>query len=96
MGSEMCIRDRYSIQVALVASKDENQLTPALHKLEAEIGLQDVYIYSAKNSAAPHFGILVGSYASRADALKALQQLEQQWGYRAQLRTFNGISKETM
>jgi len=88
--------DRYSIQVALVASKDENQLTPALHKLEAEIGLQDVYIYSAKNSAAPHFGILVGSYASRADALKALQQLEQQWGYRAQLRTFNGISKETM
>jgi type II secretory pathway predicted ATPase ExeA len=87
--------DHYSIQLALIASTDQHAITSALHKLEAETGLQDVYIYSAPHAALPHFGILYGSYASRAEALKRLEQLAAQWGYRAQLRSFNGISKET-
>jgi type II secretory pathway predicted ATPase ExeA len=83
---------RFSIQVALVASADQGEIKRFLHKMESETGLQDVYVYSsAKN---PHFGIVLGSYASRAEAVKVLNQIAAQWGYQPQLRTIGGIKRE--
>jgi cell division septation protein DedD len=92
--------DRYSLQVAMIATDNQDQLTSTLRKMESEMGLQNVYIYAARksnpssSSDLPHFGILVGSYANRADAIKMLDQLATQWGYKAQLRTIGGINKE--
>ena len=84
--------ERYSIQIALVA--DQTEIARFLHKMASETGLQEVYVYTAKKTNSPHFGIVVGSYATRAEAVDTLNQITTRWGYHPQLRTIGGIKRE--
>lgn len=84
--------DHYSVQIATIKSGDRTEVLRILRKLDTEVGLQDVYVYTAKNN--PSFGIVLGSYGSRREAASKLDQLAQVWGYRPQLRTFGGIKRE--
>ncbi len=86
--------DHYSIQLALIASLDQAEMGRILYRLETEMGLEHIYVYTSSKNSAGRIGVLYGSYASRAEALSMLDQLTLRWGYRAQLRTIGGIKKE--
>jgi len=86
--------DRYSIQIHLISSGNQVQLERYLRKMETETGLDDIYVYSSQRSTGPRYGIVFGSFATRAEALAKLGQLSAQWGYHPQLRTIGGIRRE--
>jgi MSHA biogenesis protein MshM len=86
--------NRYSIQITLIASGDEAQVARFLRRIESESGLSGVYVYASRKASNVRFGIVYGSFATRAEALAKLGQLSGQWGSRPQLRTIGGIKKE--
>lgn len=85
---------RYSIQIHLILSGDQAQVIRFLHKIEAETGLNEIYVYSSRKASSERYGIVFGSFATRAEALTKLGQLSGQWGYHPQLRTIGGIRRE--
>jgi len=86
--------DQFSIQIALVASADQNEIAHYLNHMEAQTGLDLVHVYRAQKNAIPYFGILYGQYPNKTDAILTINELTAKWGYKPQLRTIAGIKKE--
>lgn len=86
--------DHYSLQIHMISSGDQAQVERFLHKVETETGLGEIHVYAARNATGVRYGIVFGSYATRAEALAKLAQLSGQLGYRPQLRTIGGIRRE--
>jgi hypothetical protein len=78
----------------MVISGQQIDVERELRKIDAQIGLRDVYVYSSRVPATPRFGIVYGSYATRNEALNKIANLSSRWGYHAQLRTIAGLKKE--
>ena len=86
--------DKFSIQLALIASGNKNDVARYLTKMETEMGLRDIHIYAVTQATPTKIGIVFGCYTSREEAMTALNQLAVKWGYQPQLRTLGGIKKE--
>jgi type II secretory pathway predicted ATPase ExeA len=86
--------NQFSLQIALIATRNQDEVIQFLHDLKTKTRMQNIYVYVNRKPATPRFGIVLGSYATHAEATNMLHQLSEQWGYQAQLRTFRGIQRE--
>ncbi|MEJ7808264.1 MAG: AAA family ATPase [Telluria sp.] len=83
----------YTLQLAL-ADPDPGQRERQLRKFGDELGRGNVYLFPTKAAGQPRYGLLYGSYPSRAEALAMREQLVKEWAYQPQLRTFAGVREE--
>ena len=86
--------ENYSIQITLMAADHRTQIERFLQKTESELGTGRLYLYPTRIGGAPRYGVVYGSFATRAKAQLKRVELSDQWGYRPQLRTVAGINEE--
>ncbi|MBC7946131.1 MAG: AAA family ATPase [Burkholderiales bacterium] len=83
----------FSIQ--LMGTENETSLAKYIKEITDYIESEDIYVYRTRAKQNPSLTVLYGSYASRAEANKALAELPQQLRtYRPLLRTVQGIRAE--
>ncbi|HCE08855.1 MAG TPA: sporulation protein [Oxalobacteraceae bacterium] len=86
--------EHYSIQLTLMAADKRAQIERFLQKTQGEIGAENLHMYPSRVAGVPRFGVVYGSFATRAEAQAKRVELADQWGYRPQLRTIAGIRDE--
>ena len=86
--------ERYSIQIILISSDDTTQIQRELQKITSETEFHNAHVYSSHKASGSRYGIVYGSFATRAEAMAKLVQLSGQWGNHLQLRTIGGIKRE--
>ena len=84
----------YSIQLTLMAADHRAEIERFLQKTESELGTGKLYVYPTRIGGTPRYGVVYGSFATRAEAQLQRVELSDQWGYRPQLRTLSGINEE--
>jgi len=86
--------EHYSIQITLMTADKRTQIERFLQKTQGEIGAENLHMYPSRVAGVPRFGVVYGSFATRAEAQAKRVELADQWGYRPQLRTITGIRDE--
>ena len=86
--------DAYSIQLGVIAPSNQEDILRYLKKMESDLGFQQVQVYSAQKSNAAYFGVVLGSFSSRNEAVAMINMLSAQWNLQPQLRTIGGIKRE--
>ncbi len=84
----------FSIQITLMVGDKLPLIEQFLNKTQSEIGTEKLYVYPSRAGTTPRYGVLYGSFSTRAEANATLSTLAKQWGYRPQLRTISGIREE--
>jgi len=67
--------DRYSIQLAIVNSKELGQLEDFLLRISRILPVDDLFVYSVKIDGQQHYRVAYGSYAGPDQALAAIRGL---------------------
>lgn len=84
----------YTLQLGLFAQNDLNKIELQLRTYAARFGIENLYLYPTKLNQQPHLGIVYHSFSQRQDAWLKRKNLETSNGYRAQLRTIEGLHTE--
>lgn len=86
----------FTVQLMLLTDTGtEPRLGSILSKLDREIGLAQIYVYPTRITADHQFGITLGNFSSRKQALAALAGLPADYlSNRPTLRTVKGIRNE--
>lgn len=91
-------KTHYTIQLSLVKVDDLTHaniiLSPVLKRMSVELGMEHLFLFPTKLGGKNRFGIVYSNFGSREEAWQKRLELESQWGYRAQLRTIEGILLE--
>lgn len=81
--------------IQLMGSDKPDQLRRQLKQLGEQIGLDRIYLYRGLVGGSPYFTVLYGSYATRDEAVRALQELPKPLrANRPHLRTVGRLSEE--
>ena len=83
----------YSLQLALIEN-DASQLHRYLRKIQMQMDPQQIHIYPTRIGEQARFGILYGSFSSRAEAVQMQKKLAGIHDHQPQLRTMAGIKAE--
>lgn len=86
--------DRHTLQLNLVAANKHAELGRFLNKLRADLGTEQIFVYPSRIGGLPRYGVLYGSFASRAEAKEKMQQLQKEFGHPSQIRTVGGLREE--
>jgi MSHA biogenesis protein MshM len=91
-------KTHYTIQLSLVKVDDlthaKTILSPVLKRMGVELGIEHLFLFPTKLGGKNRFGIAYSNFGSREEAWQKRLELEAQWGYRAQLRTIEGLLLE--
>ncbi|MDO8306432.1 AAA family ATPase [Herminiimonas sp.] len=83
----------YSLQLALIEN-DASQLHRYLRKIQMQMDPQQIHVYPTRIGEQARFGILYGSFSSRAEAVQMQKKLAGIHDHQPQLRTMAGIKAE--
>jgi septal ring-binding cell division protein DamX len=85
----------YTVQLMLTDSDTAAQMDQILGKISREIGPDQIYVYPTSITARHQFGITVGSFPTRDEALASIDKLPHDYkANRPALRTVKGIRDE--
>jgi type II secretory pathway predicted ATPase ExeA len=86
--------EHYCIQITLVSAANLQKIEPLLLQIQADVDLQQVYLYPSRIGATHRIGVIYGGFATRAEAQRKLAELSKKWPDRPLLRTIQGIRSE--
>lgn len=86
--------EHYTVQVSLIEAGNPDRVERVMALIESRVGDAKAQLFPTQLNGNPSVGIILGSFANRADALDRIEKLSRTWNYRPQLRTIQGIRQE--
>ena len=92
----LAIQPPSTVTIQLFGSASDQQVAFDIKRVSQQIALDNIYVYRTKVNNLPFLTVLYGSFANRADATIALQNLPSDiQKNQPQLRTIAGVLQET-
>jgi MSHA biogenesis protein MshM len=84
----------FGVQISLMGADNPRQVERFLQTAQARTGADMLYVYPSRVGGTPYYGVVLGTFATRAQAQAKYAELSGQLGRPLQLRTLGGIRDE--
>ncbi|MFW5431170.1 MAG: AAA family ATPase [Methylophilaceae bacterium] len=85
-----------TVSIQIMGGRESPQLKSDLNALSQQMGIDNIYVYRTEVKGRPFLNVLYGSFASKQEAIKALQNLPIAIRKnKPQIRTIAGVLQET-
>jgi MSHA biogenesis protein MshM len=98
LASKVWLRDspneQFTIQIALIDADAQAKIEQFLKKAASQTEVGQLYLYPTRIGGAARFGVVYSSFVTRDEEREKRIELQNKWGYKAQLRTMGGLRAE--